>query len=180
MRVGYACVSDDKAEPDALRAAGCERIFEEPLGSADGEQPVLGQALSALRPGDELVVLELSRVGRSLSHLVDVIARLRERGCGFRSLDENVEAKASGGAVTDLFAALDRFEQKRGRAAGGGPPAARPRGRAGGRKPLAPAKVEAMRALWVQGTMTAAEIAARLEVGRRTVFKYVAGSEARR
>lgn len=129
----------------------------------------LGRGLAGVCAGDELVVWELSRAGGSLAGLLDVIARLHAQGCGFRSLSEGIEARAPEGVATDLFAVLARFGRER----AGDLPATRPRGRAGGRKPLAPAKVMAMQALWAEGTMTAGEIAARLEVGRRTVFKYV-------
>ena len=73
-----------------------------------------------------------------------------------------------------MFAALAEFERdlirKRTHS---GLEAAQVRGATGGRKPLAMAKIKAVKALWAGGTMTAVEIAAQLEIGRRTVFKYV-------
>ena len=41
-----------------------------------------------LRPGDTLVVWRLDRLGRSLKHLIEVVAGLAERGIGFKSLTE--------------------------------------------------------------------------------------------
>ena len=59
MLIGYARVSSDDQtldlQRDALKEAGCERIFEDTAGGA-GERPNLEQALSHLRAGDTLVV----------------------------------------------------------------------------------------------------------------------------
>lgn len=181
LKVGYARVSTEDQNKamqlDALRAAGCERIFEDTASGAKESRPGLDEALDFARKGDELVVWRLDRVGRSLPHLVTLMGQLRDRGIGFRSVTENIETETPGGRlVMHMFAALAEFERdlirERTR---GGLKAARARGRTGGRKPLAPAKLKALKAMWAEKTMTADEIAAQLEIGRRTVFKYVKG-----
>ena len=179
MKIGYARVSKDEQNPDmqldALREAGCERIFEDAASGAKESRPGLAEALSFARKGDELVVWRLDRVGRSLPHLVKFMTELRDAGVGFRSLTENIETETPGGRlVMHIFAALAEFERdlirERTRS---GLVAARARGRAGGRKPLAPAKRAALQAMWASGKMTADEIADQLDISRRTVFKYV-------
>lgn len=160
---------------DALRAAGCERIFEDTASGAKESRPGLDESLAFARKGDELVVWKLDRVGRSLPHLVKLMAQLRDQGIGFRSVTENIETETPGGRlVMHMFAALAEFERdlirERTRS---GLQAARARGRTGGRKPLALTKINAIQALWDSGTMTANEIALQLEIGRRSVFKYV-------
>ncbi|MBP1806675.1 DNA invertase Pin-like site-specific DNA recombinase [Rubellimicrobium aerolatum] len=40
------------------------------------------------RPGDTLVVWKLDRLGRSLPHLLAIVAELRSRDVAFRSLTE--------------------------------------------------------------------------------------------
>jgi DNA invertase Pin-like site-specific DNA recombinase len=61
MLVGYARVSTtdqtDAMQIDALKAAGCERIFREIASGAGQNRP----ALAYLRPGDTLVVWKLDR-----------------------------------------------------------------------------------------------------------------------
>ena len=179
MKIGYARVSTEDQNKamqlDALGAAGCERIFEDTASGAKESRPGLDEALTFARKGDELVVWKLDRIGRSLPHLVKLMAQLREQGIGFRSVTENIETETPGGRlVMHMFAALAEFERdlirERTRS---GLEAARARGRAGGRKALAPAKVKALKAMWADRTMTADEIATQLEIGRRTVFKYV-------
>jgi DNA invertase Pin-like site-specific DNA recombinase len=49
---------------------------------------VLRACLDYLRPGDVLVVAELSRLGRSLDELLALVGGLRKGGVGFRSLHE--------------------------------------------------------------------------------------------
>ena len=83
MLVGYARVSTQEQtlalQQDALKQAGCERIFTETVGGAKAERPGLDEALDFLRPGDVLVVWRLDRLGRSLlsSRLVDSLVYVR-------------------------------------------------------------------------------------------------------
>ena len=68
MLVGYARTStaDQVAGLEAqlrdLKAAGCDRIFQEQR-SAVTERPALSQALQFVREGDKLVVTKLDRWG---------------------------------------------------------------------------------------------------------------------
>ena len=72
--IGYARVSttEQKLEPqvDALKAAGCETVFEDVISGAKAERPGLNEARAFLRRGDTLVVWKLDRLGRDLKHLV--------------------------------------------------------------------------------------------------------------
>ena len=47
-------------------------------------RPGLVEALDYLREGDTLVVWKLDRLGRSLSHLIEVVQGLHACGAGFR------------------------------------------------------------------------------------------------
>jgi DNA invertase Pin-like site-specific DNA recombinase len=90
--VGYARVStggqDLGLQLDALRAVGCAEIHEDRASGATTKRPGLDAALASLRSGDVLVVWKLDRIGRSLSHLVELVAELQGRGVGFRSLSD--------------------------------------------------------------------------------------------
>ena len=80
MNVGYARVSRQHQNLDLqrgeLRAAGCERIFEEKVSSTKERRPVLKEALDYLRASDVLVVWRLDRLGRSLKELIEVVGGL--------------------------------------------------------------------------------------------------------
>jgi len=94
MLIGYARVStaDQKLDLqlDALRGAGCDRVFTDKLSGTKSERPGLQEALGYARAGDILVVWRLDRFGRSLKDLVAKGETLREREVGFRSLQESI------------------------------------------------------------------------------------------
>ena len=139
MLAGYARVStlDQNPAPqlDALRDAGCGRIFEDRASGARSDRPGLAEALGWMREGDTLVVWRLDRLGRSLPQLVATVKTLEERGFGLRSLTEGIDtASASGTLVFHVFGALAQFERDLTRERTmAGLAAARARGRRGGR-----------------------------------------------
>lgn len=117
MLIGYARVStsDQKAalQLDALKAAGCERVFtDKGLSGSTTDRPGLTKAIKALSAGDTLVVWKLDRLGRSLAHLVQTIADLGEREIGFRSLSDPIDTASAGGRlVLHIMGALAEFER---------------------------------------------------------------------
>ena len=85
MLIGYARVSRADQNLDlqlnALRSAGCERIFQDNgVSGSSVSRPQLDKALKALQPGDTLVVWRLDRFGRSLTHLIGMITELGSMG----------------------------------------------------------------------------------------------------
>ena len=115
MLIGYARVSTDDQtldlQRDALKEAGCERIFEDTAGGT-AERPNLQQALSHLRAGDTLVVWRLDRLGRSLKDLITRAEELRSGGVGLKSLKEAIDTDSpTGQLVFHIFGALAEFER---------------------------------------------------------------------
>jgi DNA invertase Pin-like site-specific DNA recombinase len=175
--ISYARISkaDQTLAPqeDALRLAGCERIFSDVMSGAAVDWPGLAQALDYARPGDVLVVWRLDRLGRSLKHLIEIVQHLQSRGIELRSLHEQIDTTTPGGQlVFHLFGALAEFEraliQERTRA---GLAAARARGRLGGRPPkLMRGAVELARQMLAAGA-SVAEVAAALRVHRSTLYR---------
>ena len=94
MRYGYARVSsktqDYSAQVDALRAAGCKRIFSEKRsGKSATDRPELNKLMRTLVPGDTIVVSKLDRLARSSRDLHNILHEVQEQNCGFVSLGEN-------------------------------------------------------------------------------------------
>src|ERR1051325_1764795 len=77
MLVGYARVSTDlqttDGQIDALKAAGCERVFQEAISGTRADRPQLAAALEYAREGDVLVVARLGRLARSMPQLLNYI-----------------------------------------------------------------------------------------------------------
>ena len=114
QRIGYARVStrqqDLALQLDALQQAGCARIFRNVGSGTIRKRPQLEVCLDYLRAGDSLVVWRLDRLGRSLRHLVDIIAQLEQRHVAFRSLRESIDTTTANGKLQrHLFAALAEF-----------------------------------------------------------------------
>ncbi|MFA1547006.1 recombinase family protein [Actinomadura chokoriensis] len=178
--VGYARVSTKDQRLDrqtlALEAAGCIRIFADKKSGKDTEREELAKALDYLRPGDTLVVPSLDRLARSLQGLITIVADLRRRGVGFRSLKEALDTTTPGGRlVFHVFAALAEFIRELIiEGTNEGPAAAKARGVRLGRPPaMTPEQVRHARALLTQPYATISSIARLLGVSRSTIYKYV-------
>lgn len=176
MIIGYARVSTQDQNPelqlDALKAAGCERIYQEKMSGATRQRPELEACFNALREGDTLLVWRLDRLGRSLKDLVEIVTSLEERGVAFRSLTENIDTSNTGGKlIFHIFGALAEFERNlisdRTKA---GLAAARARGRKGGRKPkMSSRDIKLAKAMLADPKTTKTEVAKHFGVSRVTL-----------
>jgi DNA invertase Pin-like site-specific DNA recombinase len=182
MLVGYARVSTQDQNPalqlDALKAAGCEKLFVEKASGAQRDRPELLAALEYLREGDSLVVWKLDRLARSLKQLIETVELLESRSIGLRSLTEAIDTTTAGGKlVFHVFGALAEFERsiirERTKA---GLEAARARGKKGGRPPSLVAKdLATAKAMLSDPEITMEEVAKRLRVAPSTLYRHLPG-----
>lgn len=185
MLVGYARVSTQDQKPqlqlDALKAAGCGRIFEEKASGAQRERPGLKNALEFLREGDTLVVWKLDRLARSLRQLLETVELLEGRGIGLRSLTESIDTTTPGGRlIFHIFGALAEFERSviRERTSAG-LASARARGRVGGRPPAMTAgDIAVAKTLLANSEISVKEIARRQGVSVSTLYKHIPAARA--
>lgn len=187
MLIGYARVSTDDQnldlQRDALRRAGCEKIFEEKeSGRAGTKRPALEAALAYLRPEDQLVVWKVDRLGRSLREMLDTAHGLQTREVKLRSLTESVDTETPTGrlmfnflgTIAEYFLDLNRERTLEGLKA------ALARGRKGGRRrKLSEADLAVGRAMLKDPTIPVAEIARRLGVSRPTFYTYFPAARSR-
>jgi DNA invertase Pin-like site-specific DNA recombinase len=162
-------------QTDALRSAGCERLFTDTVSGAKIDRLGLAAALSMFRPGDTLVIWKLGRLGRSLPLLGETVRDLVACGVGFKSLQESIDTTTSGGKlIFHIFASLAEFERDLIRErTHAGLSAARARGRIGGRpKGVDTKKQKAALALKKDGTHSVREICAIVGISRNTYYKY--------
>ena len=80
---------------DALKQAGCRRIFTDNASGAKTERPELSKALDFARKGDCAVVWRLDRLGRSSKHLIEVAEGLESRKVRFKSIQEGIKTTTS-------------------------------------------------------------------------------------
>src|SRR3954447_18177938 len=186
MLIGYARVSTDDQnldlQRDALRLAGCEKIYEDRISGAKAARPGLALALEVARAGDVLTVWRLDRLGRSLHDLILLGRKLDEMGIGLMSVQEKIDTSSSGGRlVFHMFGALAEFERNLVRErTQAGLNAARARGRKGGRpKVLDPAKRQLVAKLYAEKQHTIGEICRMMGISKPTLYNYIAEANAR-
>ena len=180
MNIGYARVSTQDQnldlQNDALKGAGCDKIYTDKMSGAKTNRPGLEEILGFIRKGDTLVVWKLDRLGRSLKHLIQVMQLLDDRGVYFKSVQESLDTSTPGGKlIFHVFGALAEFERDiiRERTLAG-LAAARARGRVGGRpRKLSKKQVEMAKKLIGDPTIPIAEICGTLGVSKATLYRYV-------
>ena len=98
---------------DALKRAGCERIYQDVASGAKTTRPALDELLGQLRAGDGVVIWKFDRMGRSLKHLVKLVGDLMTRNFGLLSLNDPVDTTIAQGRLEfNIFASLAEFERE--------------------------------------------------------------------
>lgn len=177
--IGLARVSTDAQEIarqiDALKAAGCARIYlDKASGKKGTTRPGLTAALVHMRRGDTLVVLDLTRLGRDTRELLAIVEDdLHAHGRHFRTLDGIVldtSDDMSGELIFTVFAAIAKFQRQQiVKGTREGLQAARARGRVGGRpRALTGEQITDARILLDAG-QTQADVARKYGVSRWTL-----------
>ena len=177
LRIGYGRTStfEQQAGLEAqlrdLRAAGCEKIFDEQVSSI-GKRPQLNACLDFVREGDTLVVTKLDRLARSTQHLLEIADRVKSKGAVLHILNLGADTgTATGKLMFTVIGAIATFEremmlerQREGIAK------AKAEGKYKGRKPTARARAAEIAALKAGGVRPV-EIARRLGIGRASVYR---------
>ena len=183
--IGYARVSSIgqnlDSQVDALNQAGCVRIFTDKITGSRMERPGWDELMNYIRPGDTLVVTELSRMTRSLLHLLKTTKILETEGIEFISLREKIDThSATGRCFLSMMGAVHQMERElKFERASAGRKAAKARGKTGGRPKTDPLKLEQARVLYENTTQTAAQVCKVTRIGRRTFFAYLAAYKSR-
>lgn len=187
MKIGYVRVSKADGsqvldlQEDAMRALEIDpsNIYYDRLSGKKDNRPGLDACLKALRSGDTLVVWKLDRLGRNLTHLVNTVQGLNDRGIGFKVISgqgaEIDTTTAAGKLIFGIFAALAEFEREliRERTLAG-LNAARARGKKGGRKhQLSKGQVRLAQASMKNKDTNVSELCRELGVSRQTLYRYV-------
>ena len=118
MKIGFARQSTTNQkfglehQMELLTQEGCEKIFYEEVSALASKRPEFESAIEFAREGDLFVVTTLSRFGRSLKNILENVARLEEKGVGFKILDLNIDTSTPSGKLTfNMFASIYQFER---------------------------------------------------------------------
>lgn len=186
MLIGLARTStggqDHALQIDALTKAGCEKIFVETGSGMKTDRVELKKVLEFARDGmDVIVVYSLSRLARSIRHLLDLGEELQRRDIGLKSLTEAVDTTTPQGRfLFSILAAMNQMEVEllRERTMAG-LQAARARGRIGGRpRSLDATKLHVAKTLMAGGEMTVTQIAAQVGVTPSTLYRAMPGGRS--
>jgi len=103
-RIGYARVStvdqDLEGQLSKLSSEGCSVIRSEKKTGATREgRDELATVIAFLRPGDELVVTRLDRLGRDTRDVLNLVHECEEKGAFLTVLDPHVSTRGEMGHV---------------------------------------------------------------------------------
>jgi DNA invertase Pin-like site-specific DNA recombinase len=117
MKIGYARVSTQdqrlNIQLEALKKAGCKRVFREKVTGTYRDRPELNRMLDQLRDGDIVAVWKLDRLARSTRNLLEIVETIGNAGARFQSLSEpwaNITTHA-GKMIMTIFAGIAEFER---------------------------------------------------------------------
>jgi DNA invertase Pin-like site-specific DNA recombinase len=114
---GYARVSSEgqslTAQVTELKAAGCQRIFQEKISGARADRKQLARLLAELDDGDTVVVTRLDRLARSTRDLLNTLAAIGAANATFRSLHDAWAdtTTAHGRLILTVLGGLAEFER---------------------------------------------------------------------
>ena len=184
MRFGYARVST-RVQADALSEQrrrlvqkGCDRVFSDVASGVKAERPGLVDLVDHARPGDEVIVTRLDRLGRTTVDTLRTLTELDEKGIGVKALDLDLDTTtAAGRLVVRVMAALGEWERdlliERTRE---GLEAARKQGRVGGRPRALEEKDQAAIRAALEAGLSVADVARMHGVSVRTISRVKAGT----
>ena len=115
---GYARVSTDgqslTAQLAELKAAKCEKIFQEKISGARSDRKQLAKLMALLAKDDVLVVTRLDRLARSTRDLLNLLGSIGEKRAGFKSLRDAWAdtTTAHGRLMLTVLGGLAEFERE--------------------------------------------------------------------
>jgi len=174
---GYARVSTADQnldrQKDALKQYGVDRLFCEKISGAKKSRPELDRMLSLLERGDSVVIESLSRLGRSVKNLSELMEMFNEKGIRLISLKESIDtSSATGRLLFTIISSLAAFERETLiERTNEGLASARARGRLGGRPKTNEAALKKAVALYRTGEYSLADIQELTGVSKSTLYR---------
>lgn len=183
MRVGYVRVStieqNEARQIEALEKFNIEKWYKEKVSGKDTKREQLQLMLDFVREGDEVYVMDFSRLSRSVQDLLDIVDLLNEKKVKLVSLKENLDTSTpTGKLMLTVIGAIAEFErmnilerQREGIAI------AKKEGKYKGRRAMELNNFDEVYAEWKAGTITAVAASKVLGINRGTFYMRVKKKE---
>ncbi|WP_154992923.1 recombinase family protein, partial [Klebsiella grimontii] len=157
-----------------LKAAGCDEIRQEKASGRSNKRPVLRALLRDLKPGDELILWKIDRIGRNVLHALLWLSELQEKSVNLRSITDAVDMRTASGRynfrnILNIAQYESDLNSERTLA---GLAVARKRGRIGGRSRVMTTQVVERCQRMRENGSTRQQIADEIGVGVKTIYKY--------
>ena len=174
VRVSTLHQNTDRQEIE-LEKYNIDKWFKEKISAKDTNRPELKRMLEYVREGDEVYVLDFSRLARSTKDLLDITETLKKKGVRLISLKEKIDtSNANGELIITMLSAIYQFErtnmlerQREGIAI------AKKKGKYSKKKPL-PENFEELYKQMKEGTISVAEMTRQLgNKSRTTTYKQI-------
>ena len=181
MTRGYARVSTSDQnlgrQQDALQKYGIDKLYCEKLSGTKKSRPELDRLLKDLQEGDTVVIESLSRLGRSVKNLSELMEIFNEKQIRLVSLKETIDTTSSTGRLLfTILSSLAQFERdvlvER---TNEGLAAARARGRTGGRPASNQTALQKAIALYNTKQYTLTEIKEITGISKSTLYRSING-----
>ena len=177
MIYGYARVStvDQNLDRqiDALKKYGVDILFCEKMSGTKKNRPELNRMLGTVKSGDTIVIESLSRLGRSVKNLAELIEFFNENNIRLVSLKETLDTTTSTGKLLfTILASLSQFERDvLAERTIEGLTAARARGRCGGRPKANEKSLEKAIALYNTNQYSISEVTDLTGISKSTLYR---------
>ena len=183
---GYARVSTDEQnldrQVDALKNYGIDVLYCEKMSGTKKSRPELDRMLKEVEDGDTIVIESLSRLGRSVKNLAELMEIFNQRNIRLVSLKETIDTTTpTGKLLFTILSSLAQFERdvlvertQEGLAA------ARARGRCGGHPKSDSAAVKKAMALYNTRQYTITEIRELTGVSKSVLYRALKGADTGR
>lgn len=177
MIYGYARVStvdqNLDRQKDALLKYGIDHLFCEKISGAKKSRPELDKLLAVLENGDSIVIESLSRLGRSVKNLSELMELFNEKGIRLISLKESIDTtSATGRLLFTIISSLAAFERETLiERTNEGLASARARGKRGGRPKTDETALKKAIALYQTGQYSLADIQSMTGVSKSTLYR---------
>ncbi len=181
-RIGYVrvstCEQNTDLQYDALTKAGCGPIYEDRITGVSMVRDGLDRALAEIGKGDKLIVWRLDRLGRSIPHIMTIVAELADKGASLVSIGEGFDTGNEAGELYSTILAMIAHVERRMIVARtkAGLEAAKARGvRLGAKPKMQPCQIA--EAAQLMRTETAETVAHRYAVSRATLFRHLRNAD---